>query len=78
MPAFVRFLRAFPCAVLCSKSSCRLCRFSVPLFLTVPCRDYRVQVKIGSVHFGLSAVFSPFVRCSVVFAESERVKDKFG
>jgi hypothetical protein len=72
----VRPLRALPCAVPCSKSRCRLCRFSVPLFLTVPCRDYRVQVKIGSVHFGLFAVFSLFVRCFVVFAESERVKDK--
>jgi hypothetical protein len=78
MPAFVRCVRALPCAVLCSKSRCRLCRFQVPLFSPAPYGGFGGSGKIGSVPFGLPAVFSPFAFCLVVFRERQRVKDKSG
>jgi hypothetical protein len=78
MPAFVRCVRALPCSVPCSKSHCRLCRFSVAVPLTSPFRGFGANHKIGSVHLGLSAAFSPLAFCLVVFRERQRVKDNSG
>ena len=58
--------------------SVRRCRAPspLPLPLTSPFRGFGAKVKIGSVHFGLFAVFSLLLRCFVAEAKAERVKDK--
>jgi hypothetical protein len=60
--------------------SVRRCRapLSLPSPSIAPYGGYGGKVKIGSVHFGLFAVSSLFVRFFVAEAKAERVKDKSG